>query len=452
MECTSSVSRKLLLAVVLAFGAQVAWMIFLGISATLLESLTAGETESEHLQVKATGEVFRNISSSTGRYSRRKTLEGVDVEVDRATDARTTANGVGFAPLSRPVNGTAWLPEHSYAQPTVWEETLWWIRRSDLSSNRFYLECYSVETNHRTGCLSRAGFSSDRPSEDAMWVSNNGQFRPATWNIGGDVSANGKIYLPANDGIWRIDFESLKTDLLLPGVVCDSVGQVLLKPDRRETPRLALAYRQAHEVHIVEIDSLEKRIVPVDPDQHDQLLTVYTLTGNRLLMMLQGNHRGAVKLVWIEADGKVSRSEQVTLKNSVNWFNNPPPVASGVMIATTIPSPAVITAGLAVEALLTRLHGTVAASSEEPSSRLTYATAGLLLLVISTVSTWLCARHATRFHVQEKTAWCLFVFLFGLMGLLAYWWHRRWPVLSASEWVATGRATPPALKGIEVFA
>jgi ribosomal protein L32 len=90
------------------------------------------------------------------------------------------------------------------------------------------------------------------------------------------------------------------------------------------------------------------------------------------------------------------------------------------------------------------------------------------LIVVTVLSAGLAIvvwRRQRRYGAAGTALWMIFVVLGGLPGLLAYRFHRRWPVLQACP--ACGETVPrdrdacahcgaefpsPAPKGIEVFA
>ena len=89
----------------------------------------------------------------------------------------------------------------------------------------------------------------------------------------------------------------------------------------------------------------------------------------------------------------------------------------------------------------------------------------LVVTLLAAVLAWYCCRRHRRYYQPASGVWFVFVLLTGLPGLVAYLFHRRWPVLEKCP--ACGQAVPhdreacancgaafppPEPKGCEVFA
>lgn len=452
MNRSDSLANKMLLAAVLAAGTVVVNMLGWGIASTILDSVFSGEQVSEYLEVHVTGEVIRNTNSSNGRYSERRSLAGEPIEVQERDHQRLIAQGLGVSPPPRQTPIQSWLPSLSPSEPTVWDDTYWYVRQPAPGSRLFFLEAYSVKTYLSTGCLSRAGFSSTRPLERDMWEVVRDV--PRYWSGGHGGRLAGREFFAAKDGVWRIDLPDLKTELILPEVVSDSVGQIVLNPvwpSTAEKPRVGIVVRHDHAIQVFDLETSKPRELPLKPEYRESYATLYALTEDRLLLMVAGDKVNTTDLQWIAPDGTITREEHVTLLRQKSWFNDPPAEAGGVMVAAVFPCPALMGAALAIESLVKWVRGGVSYQPSAKDRRTTFV-ASLTLALISGVSAWLCSRHAKRYHVRHRTAWVLFTLAFGAAGLVGYWCHRRWPVLAVSEWVKTGTTTAPALKGTEVFA
>lgn len=451
MNRSDSLAKKMVLATVLALGAVVVNTLGWGIITTVLDPVLSGDRTSEYLQVQMNGEVIRNISSSSGRYLERRTLAGATLEVDEAEHRRLTAEGSSVGWVRPQAARGDWLPTFPPTEPTVWDRTYWYVRQPSPGSSRFYLEGFSGVTYRSTGCLSRAGFSSTRPADSEMWEILNDL--PRYWGNAHEGRLSGREFIAAKDGIWRLDFRSLNTDLILPGITTASVGQIILNPDWLKTagkPRVGLLVRQEQAILIFDAETLKPQELPLKPEYREAHVTLYALTEDRLLLMASTT-KDETDLQWFAPDGKVTREERVTLQRPQSLFNSPPPVVAGMMVAVVFPCPALIGAALTVETVMSWARGGDSSQSNA-NDRQTALFASLGLALMSALSAWLCSRHAKRYHVRHRTAWVLFTLAFGPAGLIGYWSHRSWPVLAVSEWVTAGTPTPPAPKGIEVFA
>lgn len=451
MNRSDSLAKKLALATLLAFGAVVVNVLGWGIITTVLDPVLSGDRMSEYLQVQMNGEVIRNISSSSGRYREQRTLAGAPLEVDEADDRRLTTEGssVGWV-RTRPATRN-WLPTFPPTEPTVWDRTYWYVRQPSPGSSRFYLEGFSGVTYLSTGCLSRAGFSSTRPADSEMWEILNDL--PRYWSNASNGRLSGREFIAAKDGVWRVDFRTLKTDLILPGIATATVGQIVLNPDWSKTattPRVGLLIRQEEVIQVFDAETLKPQKLPLQPEYREAHVTLYALTGDRLLLMASTTN-DVTDLQWIDPDGKISRQERVTLQRTQSLFNSPPPVMAGSMVAVVFPCPALMGATLTLQAVIDWARGGTSDQSNA-KDRQTALFASLGLALLSALSAWICSRHAKRYHIRHRTAWVLFTLAFGPAGLIGYLSHRSWPVLAVSEWVTTGTTNPPAPKGIEVFA
>ena len=89
----------------------------------------------------------------------------------------------------------------------------------------------------------------------------------------------------------------------------------------------------------------------------------------------------------------------------------------------------------------------------------------LVVWLLSVALAWYCCRRHRRYCQSASGLWFVFVLLLGLPGLVAYLFHRRWPVLekcpNCGQVVPRDRQAcaqcgaafpPPEPKGCEVFA
>src|SRR4030067_683646 len=66
---------------------------------------------------------------------------------------------------------------------------------------------------------------------------------------------------------------------------------------------------------------------------------------------------------------------------------------------------------------------------------------GLLIsLVLSAGALWVCVRRQRQYALPWTPIWAVFVFVFGIPGLLGYLFHRAWPV--REECPACGEPSP----------
>ena len=168
----------------------------------------------------------------------------------------------------------------------------------------------------------------------------------------------------------------------------------------------------------------------------------------------------AYQIFWLAAKG-VSRTANVVLRSTAS------PTPNWVM-AVLVPCPAAMVFLLTSSPVRLRTAGGLesvgdAKLREIMKSWPAIAAVHLLALVLSIV----CYRHEARLAtpLAQRVAWAVFVFVFGLPGLVGYWTHRKWPLRAACP--QCGKVVPrdrefcvscrqefplPERRGIEIFA
>jgi len=136
------------------------------------------------------------------------------------------------------------------------------------------------------------------------------------------------------------------------------------------------------------------------------------------------NHSLLSRLVWVEPDGSLSRTENIKLAfpgpTSSAWLAVVSPVA-GTVFPTVNAFAAAYEQSLKDDEMdFSAALGQIVALGW-PALVSTYLASGL--------SVWMCLRRQRRYGASGTTMWVVFVAIFGLPGLLGYVWSRRWPPL-----------------------
>ncbi len=150
-------------------------------------------------------------------------------------------------------------------------------------------------------------------------------------------------------------------------------------------------------------------------------LTLYVTEDGTLI------YRWKTRLVWVQPDGRVSRTEDIRFAGSDSD-------GEAALLAAVSPAggtffPLVILIGAAGSYLS---DGYATNVLDAVSQVVAVGWPALLsAFLASCLAVWLCVRRQQRFGVERSSGWLLFVALLGLPGLLGYIWSRRWPPLVA---------------------
>jgi hypothetical protein len=493
-----AILQPVLLAAVLALGLGVAWAIGLGYCLSVLQQFGQDDWVYEYVGIGMDGTpfVYSNIYDDY-QDTIYHTLEGETLSEEQAG----SLHWLQGAPLAGPKGPrmrwgrVGWmsriLPTADFRRPP----TYWYFVHSGRAKGTAYLVGYDPHSKLRVGYIGRKGFRRDMPPPEERF--------PVGRRMGvyGDYSeisiladrfgyeptsspaaaVPGRIppwmiYLISGDRLVEIDLRthSVRDVLDSPGLV--SIGRaergVPSLPDQATEQRPALrqnlAVRTEDQVLIVDPEGGQRRSYRLPPEICHAKFTFFELSdGTALAHRERRSGEGTTEhfLLWIDEAGKTLRREQLTLKSGTPsaWD----PRVEACLPALAIPSPLAMTVGTTVFSPLQHLtsgrertyRSALARSlrKEWPALALTYVLGALLA--------WVCSRRQRRHGLGGSTAWVVFVFLFGLPGLLGYLFCRVWPARLACP--ACGQDAPrdretcfacgadfpePVLKGTEVFA
>jgi len=168
------------------------------------------------------------------------------------------------------------------------------------------------------------------------------------------------------------------------------------------------------------------------------------------------------RLFWFDTAGKITRRQEMVLR----YARPQRPLLESCGAAFLVPAPAFATAGTLIATPLDHLNAHREDSYSDALVRSLEETwPGLAITgVLSLVLAPLCYRRQRRFAQPWTKVWVVFVFFFGLPGLIGYLAHRRWPALEPCP--ACDRTVPrdrqtcsdcqapfpePERQGVEVF-
>jgi hypothetical protein len=166
--------------------------------------------------------------------------------------------------------------------------------------------------------------------------------------------------------------------------------------------------------------------------------------------------------LWFDRAGKITRREEVVLSG----FRPRRPLRESSYLACLVPAPAVAAVNTLLNTPLDHLDMQRESDYSDALARSFDETwPGLVITgALSLLLAPLCYRRQRRFAQTWTRVWVVFVFIFGLPGLVGYLAHRRWPALEPCP--ACERTAPrdrqtcsdceapfpePERQGIEVF-
>jgi hypothetical protein len=246
------------------------------------------------------------------------------------------------------------------------------------------------------------------------------------------------------------------------------------------TRRAYLAVRFEDRAVVLDPHGSERRSYLLPEQVRTKRFYFYEKADGTAIVETIPRNRSPIDLYWIGDSPGAIRSQRVHLKEEPRvvlleaqrvYLTGPrgvedPRILSG-LFSLVSPVPAVW-ATVATVALPVAKLGSGEAGSYPAALARSFAETWpgvLIALVVSAGAVWLCLRRQRRWAAPWTRTWSVFVFVFGIPGLLGYWFHRRWPVREPcphcqkeaprdrEACFACGSEFPePEPKGIEVFA
>jgi hypothetical protein len=174
------------------------------------------------------------------------------------------------------------------------------------------------------------------------------------------------------------------------------------------------------------IDNVEREFKLPDRIKPDTAFNVYWINPETMLLSINAGYwsGGPVnELVWFTADGKVQREERVEL----NGYVPPPERTQFWAFAAFMPEPlgwlGTVLAAVPLERMQRHKADTYAAALSQA-----FELAWPMLIIVCAVSVaaaGIAVHWQRRYFRSHTSVWAVFVFLFGIPGLFAYWLEHR---------------------------
>jgi hypothetical protein len=367
----------------------------------------------------------------------------------------------------------------------------WYFIHDGRRNGRAWFEGYDPVTSKRIGFIGRSGFTVARPAPDDAFPFDARLRNAAGPSVPGFVYASldslvntggsqgsphrldrWKSYLVSQGHLWEIDLQQravrelfANADLVSAAVIERAVSETAAL---HEAPAQNIVARAVDKLWIIDPRSGATRQFALTSELRDTAFEVYEVSGG-LLLHTGGRYSYQATLspryVWLDSEGKVTR-DSGPLGNKPDSDSTTPLVALAEGFSI-VPIPIALGVGVAVINPLLQVDGGRAPNylSALAGSLWQWKWPILSVAVLAAIIGCWCYRRQRRYGQPAPMAWFIFVFLFGLPGLLAYLVHRSWPVretcLACHQLVprdreaclACGTVFPePAATGAEVFA
>ena len=475
MTAQSGRLQSLALAVILAIGAGVIWLLLMVLGFTIAREALFGFAGSyfvgEHFIMDTGGTPYIESSHGPARPSYR-TLDGKPLP--SFVPKNEIYGGFFRGPILQGYVGSDWarrvthLGVGSFHAPMA--ENWYFIAAGTKAAHGYFLG-YSSGMNMRIGYVRHNGFTVNEPAAEEQFPvdSVNWPMDPAQKicfplspiylvgeNPGHEPADRSRLcYLIALDGLVRFDPTARAAKVVWPHAGIISVWQCG-----------AILVRMKDQVIALDRDGVELGTYSLPPELREDDLTWYSLgkswrTTGKDEVIVTGRW-GTPDLFWLDAHGKILQHKRVDLKPP-SHEEGPHGVAQNCL---AMPSLAIL---LGIKAALPRSNPATYEQSQEYFREVCNAyrdawpqllTAGVVGIAAA-ISTY---RRQRKYGLPWTWAWTGFVLLFGLPAYVGYLAHRSWPAAAVSELWATcaarsagvfclrPRVPPPPPKGIEVFA
>jgi hypothetical protein len=491
MSKPQGILRPLGLALVLAIGFGAVYGLAAGWSITIWQGLQRQNRVYETLVVRPDGTplILRNMF---GDYQD-MTLRALDgSEVPRREDDVWLA-GASLAvprPQRRRFPLDAGLRVEGFADRQM-PPNLWYFVDDGARDGRGYFVGYDIKSKLCLGFIGRDGFRPDQPPAEQCFPMDGAKL--ADGAAFSRSNARNLRYLGYDEGFepasefptWKTDMISgaqlLEVDLrtrsvttLMESADLVAVGMLEVLPKTKAGEeewallhrQQKLAVRTTDRVLVFDAPGKQRSAHPLPEEFRDRNVMLYELDAGGALVTADRVLRDRSRredLLWIDASGRVLRRAEVPLAAS-NVLNDAMEAWKAALI---VPAPAVLaflaTAAMPSDYLWQGLEANYSAALAR--SLAAFWPALLVVTLLSAALAWHCSRRHRRYYQPASGVWFVFVFLTGVPGLVAYLFHRRWPVLEKcpacgqdvprdrEACVQCGAAfPPPEPKGCEVFA
>jgi len=501
--------RALCLATLLALGIQVVYATVVMWVVAVGESLLPSRDPHEYITYLGDGTPFIMTYTPTDYDSRTgRTLDG---EVLTTEDMETQTGGIGLpGPHYRTKVRSGW-PDRIQSFNDGREPAIYWyfIHTGERNGHGHFVG-YDSKLKLRVGYIGVAGFSRGEPPPEQSFPVNGPRvaaaidiqspssryYRYGTGVPDYEVTSEHHepikpwlVYLVSGDRVLEIDLRerSVQTVIESDAIVSIRVSRRRFPFPKEEEPmrpvhrRLYLAIRLQDRVQVIDPRG-EERLTYLLPEevQARELTFIERSDGTAIFESQPRRTHSPVDLHWVSNWEGTVRSEAIALKGrsyilllrlgnvylDVPWGIEDSRAISGLFsLLSPVPSVWIVAGTVGVPAAYVKRD----AAPDYPSAlakSLRDTWPGILISVIlSAGATWLCVKRQRRYAAPWTRTWAVFVFLFGIPGLLGYLFCRSWPPQeecpACHEKVPRDREScsccdagfpEPAPKGIEVLA
>jgi hypothetical protein len=469
-----------LLALLLTSGAWVLWDVIFSVGQAVVKATLFPATPGQQLVFTLDGSAL--VQSWVPPYIKTvlHTLDGQAV-VDEETlllqdESHFYTDSPG--PAEEPSSRRDWATRiHGFGRSRP-EPTYWYLVQDDQPRSLGYFEGYSPETKRLIGYMGIRGFRGTVPPVDERvvldehWQGGGNYAQSQGSSVGTEPQGlapqkDSAVFVLSDGKLFRFDFAAQAVrEVMMPEPVISvatTAEPKLVPDDRRVVFELRLVVRLAKELLIADWEGRPLKAVKLPEELQKSRFQVFETTGDQWIVVknLHGAWNLPTEIYWIDSGGAIARHERVQLGNSVPAD----PRLQAWMGAFVAPMPLPWTLfSLTARPWLMRPDGTLTTRSLKETIAYSWP-AFAMLCMVSIVAAVVCYRHQRGVVGRDAAFWAIFVFLFGLPGLLGYWTHRRWPALERCSVCARlvprdGLECPrcaasfpePAARGIEIFA
>ena len=494
MSKRSPVVLPLVLAALVAVGFGMVWSLLVfwadEIVAEYVWSRQAGTQRS--VAVAANGTPLLGTYSVWERHEIYHTLEGKEIVVP-LRDHVPVLEGASLQGPSRSSSSQSipWTRRIVEFAVPLRPPLRWYFVHDGRPDGSGYFVAYDPKTKLCAGYFGSKGFRSERPPADE-WLPVDGRLMLDLTAFnglhGGYKGVNSqerrdgadpeippwRNYLISGSRLLEIDLKGHSVrpvleanDLMAVNLVEQAAeASAPLVPRTPSELRTYVALRTPDRVLVIHPSRAERRTYLLPEEVRRRAFEFYELNNQRVLLIDYHATFGerTYRLLWIDPAGKVIRREDVLGFEGTTWDKA---TTRTWVDAAAMSAPVALAALFATElAAGFRGPGEEMSASEAVAAAFSVGWPALAaVVVLSAGLTILVWRRQRRYATAGTLLWMGFVLLGGVPGLLAYRFHRRWPVLEACP--ACGELVPrdrdacaecgaefpaPAPKGTEVFA
>ncbi len=484
MNKQHSLWASLLLALVLTLGTAMIWSVvsdFCGdaIRQWQFRQRPLAELVNEFVLLAEKGTPLIGSFSifDSRRHNFYRTLDGEHVESQRHLSSTPIMGPDALEDVDLPIG---WSERIRGISDRETVQGFWYLIHDGRPEGHAWLEGFDSVTKQRVGYIGRHGFRTAPPTREDLFPVDWDVFQTyahvrSSVTIGGvpyrSVTAKPSpgdippwvVYLISNGKLVEIDVRERRVRTLLEEASLIS-AVVVPHSSKDATNRFfgqVVAVRSTDRLWIIDPCTKRTQQYAIPDPFRRSTFGIFVVDDQILLTNDRWSARGEpVMLVWLSQDGRVLEEHSVSLRSIVY------PQRSDWAHVAMLPVPIALALDFFLRRPLDQLRdGTAATYSQAltASWRRYRAPFVALCLLSIALAVWCFWRHR-RYAQAGAWAWCGFVLLLGVPGLVGYLLHRRWPVHEPCP--ACGRpavvdrdtcqhcrvAFPtPELQGIEVF-